>query len=132
MTTWVTWLYGVLAIASFFITAGMYRMGRERLVERPRTVPFRRDMYLFVLIYAGLHGLGGAIFWTLRSWDALVNGEFNMGSVPSMLVLAAVLYAVGKGGLVFASSLNGKPFVWRLFLAFAALWSGVVWWGLFY
>lgn len=135
MTVTMAWLYGVLAIASIFITVAMARMGWERLCERQRrnsTVPLPRpDLYFMVVFFAGLHGLGGAIWWVLRAWDAVINGQLNAGSVPTLIVISALLYAVGKGGLVFASAVNGKPLIWRLFLGFCALWSALVWWDFF-
>lgn len=120
----LAWLYGILAIASVFITGGMYRIVRDRRAELSRPEP---DILLLVAFYAGLHGFGGAIWWILRAWDAVVNHRLNTGSAPWLILAAALLYVVGKAGLVYASSLNSRPAVWRWFLAASVLWSVVVW-----
>lgn len=128
MHTTLAWLYGILSIASWFICAGMYRLWMDRMAERrERHIPWP-DRYLLVVMYAGLHGLGGAIWWTLRAWDAVVNERLNIGTAPYLIVIAAILYAIGKAGLVFASAVNGKPFVWRAFVSVCVLWSALVWW----
>jgi hypothetical protein len=127
MTLTLAWLYGILAIASVFITAGMWKLWIERVREPMRPEP---DMYYMILLYAGLHGLGGAIWWTIRGWDAVVNGRVNPGSAPWLVMASAILYTVGKGGMVYASSLNGKPTVWRVFVGVSALWSVVVWYSI--
>lgn len=127
MIVTLAWLYGVLAIASVFITAGMSKLYIERRRERDRPEP---DVYQAVIFYAALHGLGGAIWWIIRGWDAIVNGRLNPGSFPMLVMFAAVLYTVGKCGLVYASSLNGKPAVWRSFALLAAGWSLLVWWSI--
>lgn len=125
MSATLAWLYGVLAIASVFITAGMVKLWVERRAERNRPTP---DVYQAVIFYAGLHGLGGAVWWIVRGWDAVVNQRLNPGSFPFLVLAAAVLYTVGKGGMVYASSLNGKPGVWRAFVMLSAAWSVLVWW----
>lgn len=128
----LSWLYGILAIASIFITAAMWRMGRERLDEHEKRAVRRPDVYFLVIFYAGLHGLGGVGFWTYRTWDALWNGQMNAGSIPVLALVVAIVYAIGKSGLVFASSINGKPLIWRLFLGAGLLWSAFLWWELWH
>lgn len=131
MALTLNWIYGLLAIASVFITAGMAKLFIEYKRETARMVsPTADEKYLAVLWYGGLHGLGGSIFWIIRSWDAVVNHRTSVSSAPWLILLALVLYLAGKAGLVYASSLNGKPNVWRGFLVFAVLWSAVVWWSL--
>lgn len=124
----LSWLYGILFIASVFITAAMWRMGHDRLKERRTRVVARPDRYLMVVVYAGLHGLGGAIWWSLRAWDAVANDRLNIGTAPTAIIIAAILYAVGKGGLVFSSAVNGKPMIWRTFLVACLAWSVLLWW----
>lgn len=128
----LSWLYGILSIASWFISVGMSRLWWERMAERrSRHIPWP-DRYLLVVLYAGLHGFGGAIWWTLRAWDAVVNDRLNIGTAPWAIIFAAILYAIGKGGLVFASALNGKPAIWRIFLGVCLAWSGLLWWDVFF
>jgi hypothetical protein len=119
------WLYGVLAIASVFITVGMGRLWHDRIKEPNRPYP---DAYHAVLTFAGLHGLGGAIYWTIRCWDAVVNGIANTGSGVLFTALATILYAAGKIGLVHVSAMNSKPTVWRIFVAMTVAWSASLWW----
>lgn len=127
----LSWLYGILSIASWFISFGMYKLWKERIVERRANPTIGwPDRYLLLILYAGLHGFGGAIWWTLRAWDAIVNDRLNIGTLPYAILFAAILYAFGKCGLVFASALNGRRLVWRVFLGACALWSIGVWWDL--
>ncbi len=133
----LAWLYGVLAIASFFITCGMFKLGtdywlereREPLVGAPPPPPVQHDTLLAVIVSAGLHGAGGTIWWSVRTWDAVMNGRINPGSAPLFILFAAALYAAGKIGLVYSSKLNGKQGVWYSFIAISLLWSVIVWWG---
>lgn len=120
------WLYGVLAIASTFIAAGMVRLWLDRIKETDIRKP---DLYRRVLVFAGLHGAGGSIFWTIKAWDAVLNHRLNTGSFAALTVLATLLYAAGKIGLVYVSAMNSKPTVWRVFVFVAVAWSFVVWWG---
>ena len=102
MGTTLAWLYGVLAIASVFITAGMGKLWVERRMERDRPDP---DVYLAVIGYAAL-GVIVTVF--LQAAFDLILAPIELPSFTAAYVLTMYLFIAPRK---FAPPHPHKPVV---------------------
>lgn len=122
------WLYGALVIGSVFMLASWGLVAVQGLREFPAR-QWLKERFVVIAVALHLHAIAATwLFGTL----VIRRLAGHWAPVPVVILFPLSLLLVSKVGLVWASSLNDNPRVWRLFMVASIAWTAFVSWEMYH
>lgn len=118
------WLYGALTLGSLFMMASWGLVALQSLREYPAR-QWLKERFVVIAVALHLHAVAATWLFGLLALRLLAG---HVSGAPLVVLLPMLTLLISKIGLVWASSLNDNPRVWRLFILASIAWATFVTW----